>query len=461
MFIHVIFNNKMTALFTLFSAFLLFLAPAYGETNPVNTAGTDAFAQAASRTRSQIDRAAVKFDRQVIKEPIHQQMYAREKWALCVGISQFKDSQIQPIKVATNNALLMSWAFKDPNIGRFAPSHVANLLSASATKEAIQNAILNSALIRKALPDDLIILYFSTRLISLPNESDIYLCAYDTSLSQAASSAVRLSEILANLQKLTQCHQILCVLDCPVISMTGASNNNALTEVSKRTGVTMFSSNQPGEDSRVDKKGTFSCFSRYLATGLKETNGTASLQYLVNYIQDNLSKDEHSPGISQEIGFIRADENDKMGQIIIGAPPLGAWYAAEIANRVLATSGIKSAVSPIDTLEGKQAIDSQSKDAKKAKVEFGPWMSKMKKDIKNKWNCPQGHEHEHTSVIFSIMRDGSIFNPYIEVSSGVPSVDQSTIEAVKAASPLSPLPDGAPEFVRVRYLFDWRVAHKY
>ena len=90
----------------------------------------------------------------------------------------------------------MNWVFKDPTIGHFTPSHVASLLSASATKEAIQNAIVNSALIRKALPDDLIILYFSTRLLPIPGDNDLCLCAYDTALAQTASTGVKLSEIL-------------------------------------------------------------------------------------------------------------------------------------------------------------------------------------------------------------------------------------------------------------------------
>jgi TonB C terminal/Caspase domain len=453
----------MIVFLTLFAGLLLFLIPAYGETDPNSSAGKDAFAQAASRTRSRIDRAAVKFDGQIRKQPNHQQSYIREKWALFVGISQFKDSQIQPLKVASNNALLLDWAFKDPTIGRFTPSHLASFLGASATKQAVQNAILDSALIRKALPDDLIILYFSTRLVPLTNENDICLCAYDTSLSQAPSTGIKLSEILSNLQKLTQCQQILCILDCPSTSASVNAKAISFEEVSKRTGVTILSANQVGEDSKIDRKGTFSCFSRYLATGLKETHGNASLQNLTNYIQENFARDKQDPSATaQNVNFIAANETSKMGEIIIGAPPLGAWYAAELANQALAHAKVELPVSPIEALEAK--AESQSKDVtnkNEAKVDFGPWMSKMKKDIKNKWNCPVGYEHEHTSVIFSIMRDGSIFNPYVEETSGIPTVDKSALEAIKAASPLTPLPEGAPDFVRVRYLFDWRVSHKY
>jgi TonB family protein len=459
----------MTALLTLFLGLLVSLTPAYAyesTTSQIKAPGTDVFAQAATRTRSRIDREAVKFNNQIIKPNNKQQAYVREKWAFIVGISQFKDSQIQPIKVATNNALLLGWALKDPSIGRFAPSHVASQLNGAATKEAVENAILNSDLIRKALPDDLIILYFSTRLLSPTKEDDITLCAYDTSLSHGDSSGIKLSELLSNLQKRTRCQQILCILDCPP---TSAAAGISLQPLAEKAGVNILSASQPGADSRIDRKGTFSCFSRYLVTGLKDTSGTGTLQYLINYIQDTLNQDNLSSdgkttaAPTQQLGFATSSQESKMPEIIIGAPPLGAWYTAEISNRIIAASAIKPPASPIEALEAKANADSQPKaDRKKdGSVDFGPWMSKMKKDIKNKWNCPKGHEHDHTAVVFSIMHDGSIFNPFVEESSGVPAVDQSTLEAVKAASPLAPLPEGAPEFVRVRYVFDWRVSHKY
>lgn len=58
---------------------------------------------------------------------------------------------------------------------------------------------------------------------------------------------------------------------------------------------------------------------------------------------------------------------------------------------------------------------------------------------------------------FDIRRDGTIANPEITQSSGVPEVDRSALRAVLASNPLAPLPnDYAGNKVTVKFYFDFR-----
>jgi len=59
-------------------------------------------------------------------------------------------------------------------------------------------------------------------------------------------------------------------------------------------------------------------------------------------------------------------------------------------------------------------------------------------------------------VTFDIRRDGSISNPVVAKSSGIPEVDRSAMRAVLASNPLGPLPaDYAADKVTVEVYFDF------
>jgi len=60
-------------------------------------------------------------------------------------------------------------------------------------------------------------------------------------------------------------------------------------------------------------------------------------------------------------------------------------------------------------------------------------------------------------VTFQVMRDGTVQNIQVTHSSGNQSVDMSAVRAIRASSPLQPLPgDYAGSFVTVDFWFDYR-----
>src|SRR5262249_40425161 len=90
----------------------------------------------------------------------------RDKWAVLVCVGQFQDPSVAGLRFADKSAVELGRTLKDPQVGRFAADHVLVLTSAQANKHAIEDAIVGSGLVKKALPNDLIVLYFSTRRIA-------------------------------------------------------------------------------------------------------------------------------------------------------------------------------------------------------------------------------------------------------------------------------------------------------
>lgn len=93
--------------------------------------------------------------------------YVRQKFALVVGISKFKDSSLDlkyPAKDATDFAALL----KDPQHGNFLPENVILLTDEKATRAAILNGI--QQLFLRAHEEDLVVVFISSH--GLPKKAD-------------------------------------------------------------------------------------------------------------------------------------------------------------------------------------------------------------------------------------------------------------------------------------------------
>jgi len=88
------------------------------------------------------------------------------------------------------------------------------------------------------------------------------------------------------------------------------------------------------------------------------------------------------------------------------------------------------------------------------------YVDKVKKDISTKWQPPKGFEDRNVTIVFTVKQKGAIEDPKVVESSGSQAVDQTALAALKASSPLAPLPKGAPESIQIRYVFSWHVSRK-
>lgn len=92
-------------------------------------------------------------------------------------------------------------------------------------------------------------------------------------------------------------------------------------------------------------------------------------------------------------------------------------------------------------------------------VDFGGYMADLQKRIKQLWNPPKSSASKHCTVIFKIHSGGQISHLRLAQSSGVDSVDTASLEAVKLAKQVKPLPPGASTDIDIQFTFDYNVTH--
>jgi len=91
---------------------------------------------------------------------------------------------------------------------------------------------------------------------------------------------------------------------------------------------------------------------------------------------------------------------------------------------------------------------------------YGYYVAAMRNRISSNWLMstvsPNILAAPRTYLTFQIQRDGTITNPEITQSSGIPEVDRSALRAILASNPLPPLPaDYSGGSVNVQFYFDF------
>ena len=148
-----------------------------------------------------------------------------DKWALVIGIDKFKDKRIPTLRYSAKDAR----DFADSLIkkGNFAGDHIKVLLNEEATQEAIEEALGDTWLPRRALSNDLVLIYISTH--GSPQEIDVgkdnWLIAHNTNIDKLYSTGIELTSLAETVKKRTGCERVVLFLDAcnSGAAQTGAS----------------------------------------------------------------------------------------------------------------------------------------------------------------------------------------------------------------------------------------------
>ncbi len=437
----------------------------------------------------------------------------RDKWGVFVGVSQYQDPAVIPMKFAFRNTTALVDVFKNIGIGRFAPDHVVAIANQAASKESIEHTLTDEWLCKKALPEDLVVIYICTRFAESRSGKDVMLLAHDTKLESAASDGIPLSDLLMNVKRRLQSKRIVALLDLsPVVYQKGASpalgGGLNIEQIAEKSGVTILSATRGLERSQRSSTAPISSFTQFLVEEMTNSMGTEPLMGIAEHVIEGVSKEAaHVYGKEQTPGFVAAADSANITEVPLGVrlkssiPPKSAHIGHPldqlsmrrpdimagtpgrmIRSRTLIAANIPpadlslaqgSAPAPKQAKEttaepqakpaaakslAKEAAEGdENDDSAPQKVDMGPYIKEMKRQIQSKWTPPKGMLEKRVVSVFSIRRNGNIEDPTIVESSGTEAVDQSALAALKAASPLPKLPAGAPQFIQIRYQFDWKV----
>jgi hypothetical protein len=183
-----------------------------------------------------------------------------DKWAVIVGISQFQKS-----------ALNLQYAAKDAtdfrnfliNKCHFAPDHVKLLTNSQATKNRILDVMGDSWLPRVTLPDDLVVIFFSSH--GSPSDMDVagvnYIVAHDTNPEKLFTTGIDIQELAATIKKRVHASRVLVIFDaCHSGGASDASKgirrqaNVDASLLAQGTGCMVICSSQKNEASWESKK---------------------------------------------------------------------------------------------------------------------------------------------------------------------------------------------------------------
>jgi TonB family protein len=77
--------------------------------------------------------------------------------------------------------------------------------------------------------------------------------------------------------------------------------------------------------------------------------------------------------------------------------------------------------------------------------DLGPYARQVQERVESNWRIPQAQmvlrQKGWVAIRFTIQKDGRITDVYLERPSGIPSYDQSALNALISSNPLPPLPE--------------------
>lgn len=397
-----------------------------------------------------------------VKKPIT----VRDKWAVLIGVNRYKDPILPPLKYAEKNVVDLARIFSDPAVGRFAPDHVQSITGGGASKARF-NEMVETWLYKKALPGDMIVIYASSHVADNPATGEAFLCLRD-SMSNDPATGVPLLEFFKSVKQRTGASNIVLLLDTSYGGTTASPDDKTLTALGN-LGITVIAANSISGQSYEDATTQNSFFAQQLMEGMKAGGGQLPLKTVATHIKDSVSTQAQKIlSKTQKPVFIPASHlaDDQLPPIGVevkstgqsfgfGGHPVDQLGLTRPDLVMPRTAGTPVQIPPAPANKGRSAADDD--DDIDHTLDMRPYVSKMKTAIQQKWVPPKGLENRKLSAVFTILRDGSIVSPTIVESSGQADVDKSAMDALKAASPLDPLPKGAPRSVDIKYQFDWNI----
>jgi len=220
----------------------------------------------------------------------------KDKWALVIGISKFKDPTINLQYAAKDAADFADYLVKE---GNFAPDHVRLLTNEKATRTSIMSNIGGKWLPRVANPDDLVMIFFSSHgsPTSLDARSINYLVAYDTDKNDLYATGINLQEFSKEIKERIAAQRVVLVMDaCHSGAAVGAKGmfrdiGVDATQVAQGTGQMVICSSGGSQSSWESARYKNGVFTHYLLEGLRKDGTNAKIASVFDYMKAKVGEE--------------------------------------------------------------------------------------------------------------------------------------------------------------------------
>lgn len=209
----------------------------------------------------------------------------KDKWALVIGVSDFKDGTIPKLKYSAKDARdFRDFLVKKAN---FSPDHVRLLVNKDATRMRIISELGEKFLPRVAQEDDLVVIYFSSH--GSPSSADDiggnnYFVAYDTEKTNLFASGIDLQDLMKLIKKRVRTNRVVVILDAchsggadaNAKAMDAAANFDASQLMGQ--GQLVICSSEASERSYESKRYQNGVFTKMLMEGLTARGSNTRLK---------------------------------------------------------------------------------------------------------------------------------------------------------------------------------------
>lgn len=220
----------------------------------------------------------------------------KDKWALVIGISKFKDPSIN-LKYSTKDAIdFRNYLVTEEH---FAPDHVKLLTDKQATRENITLQMGEQWLGRLANRDDLVVVYVSSHGSQTKEEVGVnFLVAYDTNKNSLVSTGIPMQWLTKMIKEQVHSDRILLILDvCHSGSAAGddkglvRQQNFDVEKVPVGAGQIVLCSSLADQVSWESKKYPNSVFTRCLIEALKSNGNKTKLSEAYDVLRDKVEEE--------------------------------------------------------------------------------------------------------------------------------------------------------------------------
>jgi hypothetical protein len=229
-------------------------------------------------------------------------------WAVVVGISEYANKAIPPLRFADRDAQSIADFLQKPEAGSFQPDHMRVLINKDATLANLKEALVE--FLAQAIDKDLVMIFFAGHGAPDPaRPTNLYLLTYDTDLSRPGTTAYPMWDLQTLLtRQLTAkrvvvfsdaCHSGGISLDFATRGVnTTESNqvNQVLADLARtKEGIVIFTASAAGEVSKEYPDLAHGVFTYYLLEGMKgeadlNNDYTVTINELMQYVEDQVKR---------------------------------------------------------------------------------------------------------------------------------------------------------------------------
>lgn len=303
--------------------------------------------------------------------------HAIQRYAVVIGISDYKDPGIADLEYADADAQAFYDFLTSPAGGDFQKEHVLLLKNEQATLKNVTLAITN--FLKKTNDPDFVVIFMACHGEPEPDRpGNLYLLMHDSEPGSLSATAYHMENVNADMKRYIRAKRLILFADAchssglskGIMNTRGGANtiHTALSTLkSTREGWGIVSASRASEVSRESHQfgGGHGVFTHYLLEGLKgkadaegNKNGIVTLAEAFDFVAENVRKttcNAQHPDISGNfdnnlpLGFPGVETGTKGGAQKVTTPPLGVLKIHSMPEGSLVyIRGKECGVTPLD-----------------------------------------------------------------------------------------------------------------